>query len=1308
MKKFFTVMHTKKMTSKTLISITLMFCALLCSNNLHALSAQRATISSISSSIAPATSGDIYGENLDYLKAGNDNNSNPPIKYGKNDGYAFIMTYAGNTVTFTINLNAKFRVTSANLCGVIWISSGPSWRGVKDISMKYKLNSGDAWTTATNIVVTDNGGGNNTAGWRGLVDVNPTDFTAQYIQITVKGAAPCVGLSGIRIIGVPFQTLTIKKNNGEADQTMDHWWTGNTQISDPTRTGYRFGGWLQTKTAYSASWAQVFYHYNENGTILFSASDDLGTISINDVDRFSIFNVLDKLKYDNTNYEFLLEYASRPGQYNRWKQTSNPATTYNAVTGYSPVQISWTANYWRGLAVSHLRGQFTFIDGSQEGTEKWFYALGGCYVWSGGIPACHETTPEKDHVRLWVRTNDDLSNIGNSLTAPLASDALTADNKYVFRPENATIKAIWIPNRYTVTYNGNGATGGSTANSSHTYDVFHTLTTNGFTKTGYTFSGWATSASGAIVYTNGQSVANLTAENNATITLYAKWTPNTYTITYDGNGATGGSTANSLHTYNDTSALTPNGFTLANSLFLGWSTTPTGEIEYTDGQNVINLTEENYATIPLYAQWGKFYRLYSDQEGGDNDFISNVLFYDGHFSLYHPAGNTLKLQRKDINDNWRDVVTLSCDYSNTVIKTQFDGNAKTVGAVSEYTGNFFVRTEAASGGMDEHLNPYMDNKMTLLTGTTKYYWAKQVNPDPEIEMRTIIGNLYNSNISASVCDDKVLNDTSAIRINYERTTNEVKIYQAKDEIVSLGTTNATIDSLMQCTFMIPALAEGGGTITSTANVEGINALATAFNNTTLTGKRTRIVYDFATDSVFYSYLPEDEMENIDIANSDLVIVATDEETQTLFNPFYIINGRVIYERTFSNNKIWYWISLPYDVKISDVQGIPHYGTAWIMKKYNTQARANLSWGNDTTYWEILPVTATLNAHEGYLLGFENNYPMPALLKFPSDYYNTTTTLNTTTDVTLPNYTGTHEDKNFDANWHLVGTPLYSASTVTGPAYIVTINANNTGYIYDRSADTTNLDPFKAFLVQYAGEENFTKQAQSAPSPAPLLQKATNENVDEYYELAITSPTYTEKTGIIMASDGSINLYELNKDLLLLGAWGENYPQLFTFGAKGKKMAFNHIAKATQTVVQVGLYVGEAETYTFSLNKKDESALSVILNDKLLDKETDLLLNDYTFDATIGEINDRFELTINRKADEPTGILNTTNNAVLFTQTNGKLTISGVELGTDIRLFDMTGRCIHQSKAQEINILHSLPSGVYTAVVGTKAHKIVVK
>lgn len=86
-------MHTKKMTSKTLISITLMFCALLCSNNLHALSAQRATISSVSSSPDASTSW-IYGENADYLKAGNNFTSNPPINVDQpTPGYTIYIYY---------------------------------------------------------------------------------------------------------------------------------------------------------------------------------------------------------------------------------------------------------------------------------------------------------------------------------------------------------------------------------------------------------------------------------------------------------------------------------------------------------------------------------------------------------------------------------------------------------------------------------------------------------------------------------------------------------------------------------------------------------------------------------------------------------------------------------------------------------------------------------------------------------------------------------------------------------------------------------------------------------------------------------------------------------------------------------------------------------------------------------------------------------------------------------------------------------------------------------------------------------------
>ncbi|MBF0651077.1 leucine-rich repeat protein [Dysgonomonas sp. GY75] len=96
---------------------------------------------------------------------------------------------------------------------------------------------------------------------------------------------------------------------------------------------------------------------------------------------------------------------------------------------------------------------------------------------------------------------------------------------------NVMLYAKWTPTSYIVVYNGNGNTGGSTSSSTHTYDVAKNLTANGFTKTGYAFAGWATSATGSVEYSNGQSVSNLTAANNGTVNLYAKWTLTTVAVT---------------------------------------------------------------------------------------------------------------------------------------------------------------------------------------------------------------------------------------------------------------------------------------------------------------------------------------------------------------------------------------------------------------------------------------------------------------------------------------------------------------------------------------------------------------------------------------------------------------------------------------------------------------------------------------------------------------------------------------------------------------------------------------------------------
>jgi uncharacterized repeat protein (TIGR02543 family) len=97
-------------------------------------------------------------------------------------------------------------------------------------------------------------------------------------------------------------------------------------------------------------------------------------------------------------------------------------------------------------------------------------------------------------------------------------------------------------------------------NSAHDYGVEKNLSLNGYSKTGYAFSGWATSAGGNVAYSDGQGVINLTNQNGGVVVLYAVWVPITYSILYSGNGSTGGNTPTSLHTYNLESALSSNGF----------------------------------------------------------------------------------------------------------------------------------------------------------------------------------------------------------------------------------------------------------------------------------------------------------------------------------------------------------------------------------------------------------------------------------------------------------------------------------------------------------------------------------------------------------------------------------------------------------------------------------------------------------------------------------------------------------------------------------------------------------------------------
>lgn len=179
-------------------------------------------------------------------------------------------------------------------------------------------------------------------------------------------------------------------------------------------------------------------------------------------------------------------------------------------------------------------------------------------------------------------------------------------NKYDFNTpltNNMTVYAHWIGNGYTVRFTGNGATGGNTPDQAFQYNIGQNLHRNGFTRDGYTFTGWKR-ADNQQAYGDGQWVTNLTTQPNGIVTMVAQWSANEAHIRYNpnppaGKTAGGNGTPNWDGHTGDTPAIGGNGWTIDGYTFAGWTTSPDGSgARYAPGASwTAN------GTLTLYAQW---------------------------------------------------------------------------------------------------------------------------------------------------------------------------------------------------------------------------------------------------------------------------------------------------------------------------------------------------------------------------------------------------------------------------------------------------------------------------------------------------------------------------------------------------------------------------------------------------------------------------------------------------------------------------------------------------------------------------------
>lgn len=159
---------------------------------------------------------------------------------------------------------------------------------------------------------------------------------------------------------------------------------------------------------------------------------------------------------------------------------------------------------------------------------------------------------------------------------------------------NASYTIPALPS-YTISYNANGGEG-APGSQTKWYNKNLVLSSSKPNKTGHNFLGWSTTSSGSVEYQPGG-----TYSNNSNATLYAKWSPYTYSIQYNANG---GSNAPSTQTktYGINLTLSNEKPVRPNYNFLGWSTSPTSGVAYNPGS-----TYTANSSITLYAVWSLAY-----------------------------------------------------------------------------------------------------------------------------------------------------------------------------------------------------------------------------------------------------------------------------------------------------------------------------------------------------------------------------------------------------------------------------------------------------------------------------------------------------------------------------------------------------------------------------------------------------------------------------------------------------------------------------------------------------------------------------
>lgn len=487
---------------------------------------------------------------------------------------------------------------------------------------------------------------------------------------------PSAMASSFSNLYICYNSFTYTVNNQGSTSTINR--TGvqalSNPLGNPTKTGYTFTGWKVTSsnTTGGTNWM--------NGNTYTAAQ--LNTYLSNGNFYTSLFgNVTFTAQFTPNTIKLTLNKNGGSGgtdyvwyKYNTatYYGNSSLSTTISAIT--KPTRAGYTFKGYQGDGTSGGNNGENYIaysnpiiefasdlhyDIYKDATLKAVWEVNNykvTYDANGGVGSMNSNTATYD--ANFITTKNGFSRTGYTFNGwneksdgtgtawNLDSSGVYEANKYWkwTYAKNITLYAQWKANIYTVNFDANGGT--TTASKTVTYDsTYGTLPTP--TRTGYTFQGWFTSASGGTQITSGTTV-----KITSTQTLYAQWKANTYTIKYNANDTATNiyndtvtticdnptSVDDTSATYDSSTKLATNKFTKEGYIFKGWSLNkdwkvgePTNQLfasgttldnnQFIGSQFAGGFTATQGDTINLYAIWEPI--TYTIKFHSNDDYLGN-------------------------------------------------------------------------------------------------------------------------------------------------------------------------------------------------------------------------------------------------------------------------------------------------------------------------------------------------------------------------------------------------------------------------------------------------------------------------------------------------------------------------------------------------------------------------------------------------------------------------------------------------------------------------------------------------------------